>query len=221
MALIDRIEDLIKAEFNALLDKADDPKKNQRQILTQLEDALSECRSTVVQVICEQKALARRNQALAKKAEQWQQQAEYALQKEREDLARAALLEKQKCQEAQQHIEDEAAQLQQAYDKLEQDAQTLTDKLNQLRHKEAQLARREHTATTQLKARSVTSQQSIAAALTRFEQLERKVERVEAEVDSYELVSKEQAQWQALETLAREEQVDKALAELKQRNQPA
>ncbi|WP_046004831.1 PspA/IM30 family protein [Pseudoalteromonas rubra] len=221
MALIDRIEDLIKAEFNALLDKADDPKKNQRQILTQLEEALSECRSTVVQVICEQKALARRNQTLAKKAEQWQQQAEYALQKDREDLARAALLEKQKCQQAQQHIEDEAAQLQQAYDKLEQDAQTLTEKLNQLRHKEAQLARREDTATTQLKARSVASQQSIADALSRFEYLERKVERVEAEVDSYELVSKEQAQWQALETLAREEQVDKALAELKQKTQPA
>ncbi|WP_125784344.1 PspA/IM30 family protein [Pseudoalteromonas rubra] len=221
MALIDRIEDLIKAEFNALLDKADDPKKNQRQIVTQLEDALSECRSTVVQVICEQKALARRNQALAKKAEQWQQQAEYALQKDREDLARAALLEKQACQQAQQHIEDEAAQLQQAYDKLEQDAQTLADKLNQLRHKEAQLARREHTATTQLKARSVASQQSIEEALSRFEHLERKVERVEAEVDSYELVSKEQAQWQALETLAREEQVDKALAELKQKTQPA
>ncbi|MCF2908767.1 PspA/IM30 family protein [Pseudoalteromonas sp. DL2-H2.2] len=221
MALIDRIEDLIKAEFNALLDKADDPKKNQRQILTQLEEALSECRSTVVQVICEQKALARRNQTLAKKAEQWQQQAEYALQKDREDLARAALLEKQKCQQAQQHIEDEAAQLQQAYDKLEQDAQTLTEKLNQLRHKEAQLARREDTATTQLKARSVASQQSIADALSRFEHLERKVERVEAEVDSYELVSKEQAQWQALETLAREEQVDKALAELKQKTQPA
>ncbi|MCG7537659.1 PspA/IM30 family protein [Pseudoalteromonas sp. OOF1S-7] len=221
MALIDRIEDLIKAEFNALLDKADDPKKNQRQILTQLEEALSECRSTVVQVICEQKALARRNQTLAKKAEQWQQQAEYALQKDREDLARAALLEKQKCQQAQQHIADEAAQLQQAYDKLEQDAQTLTEKLNQLRDKEAQLTRREHTAISQLKARSVVSQQSIEEALTRFEHLERKVERVEAEVDSYELISKEQAQWQALETLAREEQVDKALAELKQNTQPA
>ncbi|TMP36558.1 PspA/IM30 family protein [Pseudoalteromonas rubra] len=221
MALIDRIEDLIKAEFNALLDKADDPKKDQRQLLSQLEEALNECRSTVVQVICEQKALARREQALAKKATQWQQQAEYALQKEREDLARAALLEKQKCQEALQQNEDEAAQLQQAYDKLEQDAQTLTEKLNQLRNKEAQLARREHTATTQLKARSVASQQSIDAALARFECLERKVERVEAEVDSYELVSKEQAQWQALETLAREEQVDKALAELKQKTHPA
>ncbi|TMP31538.1 phage shock protein A [Pseudoalteromonas rubra] len=221
MALIDRIEDLIKAEFNALLDKADDPKKDQRQLLIQLEEALSECRSTVVQVICEQKALARRDQALAKKAAQWQQQAEYALQKDREDLARAALVEKQKCQEAQQQIEEEAAQLQQAYDKLEQDAQTLTEKLNQLRHKETQLARREHTATTQLKARSVASQQSIEEAMARFEHLERKVERVEAEVDSYELVSKEQAQWQALETLAREEQVDKALAELKQKTHSA
>jgi phage shock protein A len=221
MALIDRIEDLIKAEFNALLDKVDDPKKDQRQLLTQLEEALSECRSTVVQVICEQKALTRREQTLAKKAAQWQQQAEYALQKDREDLARAALLEKQKCQEAQQQIEDEAAQLQQAYDKLEQDAQMLTEKLNQLHHKEAQLARREHTAATQLKARSVVSQQSIDEALARFEHLERKVERVEAEVDSYELVSKEQAQWQALETLAREEQVDKALADLKQKTHPA
>ncbi|KNC65714.1 PspA/IM30 family protein [Pseudoalteromonas ardens] len=221
MALIDRIEDLIKAEFNALLDKADDPEKNQRQILTQLEAALTECRSTVVQVICEQKALVRREQTVNKKVEQWQQQAEYALQKDREDLARAALMEKQACQQALQHIEEEATQLQQVHDKLAQDARSLSEKIHQLRQKEAQLARREHTATTQLKARSVASQQSIAAALTRFEHLERKVERVEAEVDSYDLVSKEQAQWQALETLAREEQVDKALAELKQRNQPA
>ena len=175
----------------------------------------------MVQVICEQKALVRREQVVNKKVEQWQQQAEYALQKDREDLARAALMEKQACQQTLQHIEEEATQLQQIHDKLAQDARSLSEKIHQLRQKEAQLARREHTATTQLKARSVASQQSIAAALTRFEHLERKVERVEAEVDSYDLVSKEQAQWQALESLAREEQVDKALAELKQRNQPA
>ena len=118
MALIDRIEDLIKSEINAFLDKAEDPQKMTAQIESELKDALAECRSTAAQIIAEQKSLSRQHDDLAKGIEHWQQQAELAVCKDRDELAKAALIEKQKLADAQKENQKQAAQLEDALQKL-------------------------------------------------------------------------------------------------------
>ena len=129
MALIDRIEDLIKSEINAFLDKAEDPQKMTAQIESELQDALAECRSTAAQIIAEQKGLSRQHEDLAKGIERWQQQAELAVSKGRDDLAKAALIEKQKLVDAQEENQKQAAPLEDALQKLNEDAVRLSNKI--------------------------------------------------------------------------------------------
>ncbi|NOU51754.1 phage shock protein A [Pseudoalteromonas sp. JBTF-M23] len=217
MALINRIEDLIKSEVNAFLDKAEDPQKLAAQLLIDLNDALSECRSTAAAIICEQKALERRQANQRKQIDMWQQKAEHALSKDREDLAKAALKEKQQLVEASQALELQKSTLDETLTKLKADADTLSNKIQTLKAKQQQLLRAHRTVNAQLKSRSTLHSQDVEGVLSRFEQLEHKVERIEAQVDSYDLG--QSSTIQQFEQFERDEKIDAELASLKQQMQ--
>ncbi|CAH9052981.1 Phage shock protein A [Pseudoalteromonas holothuriae] len=217
MALINRIEDLIKSEVNAFLDKAEDPQKLAAQLVIELSDALSECRSTAAAIICEQKALERRQANQAKQIEVWQQKAEHALHKDREDLAKAALCEKQKLADAQQSLMDQKQTLDETLTKLRVDADKLASKIQTLKAKQQQLLRADRTANARIKVRSTLNKQDVENVLSRFDELEHKVERIEAQVESYELGQSATAQ--QFEAFERDEKINSALASLKQKMQ--
>jgi phage shock protein A len=217
MALMNRIEDLIKSEVNAFLDKAEDPQKLAAQLLVELNEALSECRSTAAVIICEQKALERRQQNNAKSIEAWQQKAEHALTKEREDLAKAALVEKQKLVEAQALLATQNEELQKTLTKLKDDADKLANKIASLRSKQQQFERTQRSACARLKVRTTVCSDEVTHVMQRFEQLESKVERIEAQVESYEFgQSNTEQQFAQFE---RDEEIDAELAQLKQKMQ--
>ncbi|OHU90661.1 MULTISPECIES: PspA/IM30 family protein [Pseudoalteromonas] len=217
MALINRIEDLIKSEVNAFLDKAEDPRKLAAQLLIELNDALSECRSTAATIICEQKALSRRTSEHDKQIELWQQKAEHALSKDREDLAKAALSEKQKFIDNREKLQEQLASLDETLIKLKDDADKLASKIQVLKAKQLQLERAQRSCSARIKVQQTLRSDEVANVLNRFEQLESKVERIEAQVESYELGQSSTAlQFAQFE---RNEKVDVALAQLKQQMQ--
>ncbi|BBN80462.1 phage shock protein PspA [Pseudoalteromonas sp. A25] len=217
MALINRIEDLIKSEVNAFLDKAEDPQKLAAQLLIDLNDALSECRSTAAAIICEQKALERRQANQQKQIDMWQQKAEHALSKNREDLAKAALKEKQQLVDAGLALEQQKQSLDETLTKLKGDADTLASKIHTLKAKQQQFERAHRTVNAQLKSRSVLHSQEVENVLARFGHLEHKVERIEAQVESYELGQSSTAQ--QFEQFERDEKIEAELASLKQQMQ--
>lgn len=215
MTIINRIEDLIKAELNALLDKAEDPQKMATQLVRDLEEALSDCRTTAAELICQQKVAQRQVEQANKAAITWQSKAEHALEKGREDLARSALEQKQreteKAQEAQQKIDD----LTPALEKLSADADKLQSKIQQLKAKEKAMSRRLETGKARLTIKQTLNSDDMRSATRKFDELERKVSRLEAEVESYDLGQPDV--WQRFEDEQKQQQIDDELAQLKQK----
>lgn len=215
MALIDRIEDLIKSEINAFLDKAEDPQKMTAQIESELQDALAECRSTAAQIIAEQKGLSRQHDDQVKGIERWQQQAELAVSKGRDDLAKAALIEKQKLVDAQEENQKQAAQLEDALQKLNEDAARLSNKITEVKVKQQQFYRAQNSAVARLKVRSTLNSEEVQNVCARFSQLEQKVERIEAQVESYDIGKNDV--YQEFKQMEQDEKLSEELASLKQK----
>src|SRR3954465_1969323 len=96
MGIFSRTRDIVAANFADLLDKAEDPSKMIRMIILEMEETLVEVRASAARGMADQKEMRRQSSRLEKLRESWVEKAELALSKDREDLAKAALVEKQK-----------------------------------------------------------------------------------------------------------------------------
>jgi len=213
MGIFSRFTDIVNSNINNLLDKAEDPKKMVRLIIQEMEDTLVEVRSSSAKAIADKKELIRQVSYFEKEVEQWQNKAELALSKEREDLARAALMEKKKAAQSAQALLDELHHVEDHISKLQSEVAQLQDKLNDAKSRQKAILIREKTASSRLKIKENIHGNRVNDALNRFDHYERKIDDIEAQVESYDVGSKSLANEIAeLETDAK---VDDELAALK------
>ena len=215
MSVFSRITDIVNSNINALLDKAEDPEKMVRLIIGEMEDTLVEVRTTSARAIADKKELARRRGRLAREAADWEAKAELAIAKNRDDLARAALVEKSKADEAVVGVDAELAVLDETLAELNNDIQALQQKIKDAKAREASIVLRGQAAKTRLGVRRQLHDHNIDDAMTRFEQYERKIDDLEGQVESWDVgqrTLKDQ-----IDELAVDESVDDELRKLKER----
>ena len=215
MGIFSRLSDIINSNINSLLDKAEDPEKMIRMVIQEMEETLVEVRSTSARIIADKKELLRRNKKLEKQAQDWQQKAELALSKNRDDLAKAALLEKASINEVIGLVQDDTNKLDHSLDKLSSEIEQLQSKLNDARARQKTMMMR-HTAT---KSRQAVSHKlhnsSIDDAINKFDHYEKKIELMEGEIEANQIGSGAiAAQFDALE---KEGKIDEELEALKSR----
>ena len=215
MSIFSRLSDIINSNLTAILDKAEDPEKMVRLIIQEMEETLVEVRTTSAKAIADRKELMRRQEWLRKDAAEWERRAELALRKDREDLARAALVERTRIDEEIDAIDDEVVALDGSIAKLSEDIGKLQAKIKDARARQKSLVVRTRTATTQLGVRRQLTDASITDAMERFEHYERRMDDLEGQVESYDLGKKTLAE--EIEELEAGERVDAELEALKAR----
>lgn len=190
MGIFSRFADIINSNISALLDKAEDPEKMVRLIIQEMEDTLVEVRSTSAKVLAEKKELHRRISRVEEQVQDWQDKAELALSKDREDLAKAALVEKQKAAGLVDTLNQELAVLDEHIARLKDEVSLLQEKLLDAKARQKTIILRTQTASSRLEVKKQLDSSKIDNAMLKFEQYERRVEGLEAQVESYDLGSK-------------------------------
>jgi phage shock protein A len=213
MGIFSRFADIVNANINSLLDKAEDPEKMVRLIIQEMEDTLVEVRSSSARTLADKKDIVRKIDRFQAEADDWQSKAELALSKDREDLARQALSEKQKSQENVEQLAQDLSSLDEQITRLKDEISQLQNKLEDAKNRQKSILMRGKTASSRLDVKSKLTSGKINDALTRFEQYERKIDNLEAEVESYDLGNKSLAdEFAELETSSK---VDSELEALK------
>ncbi|QZH74078.1 MAG: phage shock protein PspA [Erythrobacter sp.] len=184
MGIFSRTRDIIAANFNELLDQADDPAKMIRMIILEMEETLVEVRASAARTIADQKEMHRHTVRLDRLQADWGEKAQLALSKDREDLARAALMEKRKATDMIDQLKQEITVLDDALRAYEADIAKLQHRLREARSRQTQIAARLESAENRVKLRSLMTNERVDEALTRFDQLERRVDYAEGRADS-------------------------------------
>jgi len=217
MSIFSRLSDIINSNISALLDKAENPEKMIRMVIQEMEETLVEVRSGTAKVIAEKKTLSRRVEQLRKQATDWESKAELALTKGREDLAKAALLEKANIQASIEITENDLAKLDETLDKLSSEIEQLQAKLNDARARQKTLVMRSTATQSRVDVHQQLNSHTIDNAMDKFEYYERKIDQMEGQIDSSHIEARGlQSEFDELE---KQEAIDKELEALKSKLQ--
>jgi phage shock protein A len=187
MGIFSRLADIVNSNINAILDRAEDPEKIIRLIIQEMEDTLVEVRSSAVRTIAEKKEIERRLATLEREHAEWQRRAELAVTKDREDLAKGALLAKARVAEALATLQQQRRQIEDALAKQNEDIGKLQAKLADAKMREQAIVARQKTAANRIKLRTRLYDERITDAFARFEQVERALDEMEGKVEVFDL----------------------------------
>ena len=184
MGIFSRTRDIFAANMTDLLDRAEDPAKMIRMIILEMEETLVEVRASAARTIADQKEMRRHIAKLQNLQESWTEKAELALSKEREDLAKAALIERQKAADMADQLKAEIEVLDDALQASEADIAKLQQKLREARARQNAIVTRLESAHNRMRIREAYAGDRVQDAFSRFEVLERRVDLAEGRADA-------------------------------------
>lgn len=214
MGIFTRFRDIVSANINAMLDRAEDPEKLIKLMIREMEDTLVELKSSCAGTIASQKKVARLLEDTRDKEEFWDQKATLAVSRGRDDLARQALLEKRRFSQRYTAVEQELAELKSMVEQYQDDIQELENKLKSARDKQRMLVQRHIRAQRKKKAHEEIRRMDSAQVMQRFDEMESNIERMEAEADLVNYGRKSGLE-AAFEELSADDEIERQLKDLK------
>jgi phage shock protein A len=183
MSIFSRMADIINSNINAMLDQAEEPEKMVRLIIQEMEDTLVEVRSSSARVIADRKTANRRLERVRQEAQSWEAKARLAITKGREDLARAALKEKQAIDEEVRLVEAELETTDDHISQLNDEVTQLQQKLDDARAKQKALTIRSKTVESRIKVKRQIQREALDDAFDKFEHFERRMDTLESQLE--------------------------------------
>ena len=209
-----RARDIFAANMTDLLDRAEDPARMIRMIIIEMEETLVEVRATAARSIADIKEMRRSLTRLDEIEASWTEKAELALSRDREDLAKAALVERQKAADMAEGLKAEMGQIEEVLRGYEADIARLQGKLREARGRQNAIAHRIESAVSRAKASEVLNGSRTEDAFSKFEILERRADFAEGRAEALGLTGPKSLEEEIAELKAAEK-VDAELEAMK------
>jgi phage shock protein A len=214
MGIFTRFRDIISSNINAMLDKAEDPEKLIRLMIREMEDTLVEIKTACAGVMAGGKKIKRQLGDLGARVQYWEEKAELAVNKGRDDLAREALVEKRKFNRRMEILENDLAEHDLLIEQYQDDIRQLEEKLKSARDKQRMLVQRHIHAQKKMQAQEEMRRIDSSETVMKFDELENRIERMEAEADLVNYGKKTSLE-EELERLSVDEEIENELQALK------
>jgi phage shock protein A len=214
MSIFSRTRDIFAANMTELLDRAEDPARMIRMIILEMEETLVEVRASAARSIADSKEMRRALGRLEELQSSWTEKAELALSKDREDLAKAALIERQKAADMAEGLRAEMKIIDDTLKGYETDIAKLQGKLREARARQNAISARLESAVTRAKARELLNGNRTEDAFSRFEILERRADFAEGRADALGMTGPKSLEEEIAELKA-SEKVDAELEAMK------
>ncbi len=183
MGIFTRFRDIVSANINAMLDKAEDPEKLIKLMIREMEDTLIEIKASCAGVMANRKRVQRQLDETRSREMSWQERAELAVNKGRDDLAREALVEKRRYGDRASALDKELIEFDAMVEQYQDDIRQLEEKLGSARERQRVLVQRHIHANRKKRAQEEIRRIDSSDAIFKFEELENRIERMEAEAD--------------------------------------
>ena len=214
MAIFSRVRDIFAANMTELLDRAEDPARMIRMIILEMEETLVEVRASAARSIADGKEMRRAIARLDELQVSWTEKAELALSKDREDLAKAALMERQKATDMAEGLRSEIGQIEATLKSYEADIAKLQSKLREARSRQNAIANRIESAVTRARTSEMLNGARTDDAFSKFEMLERRADFAEGRADALGMTGPKSLEEEIAE-LRSSERVDEELEAMK------
>jgi len=214
MGIFTRFRDIISSNISAMLDKAEDPEKLIRLMIREMEDTLVEIKTACAGVMAGGKKIKRQLEGLGARVQYWEEKAELAVNKSRDDLAREALIEKRKFNRRMETLENDLAEHDLLIEQYQDDIRQLEEKLKSARDKQRMLVQRHIHAQKKMQAQEELRRIDSSETVMKFDELENRIERMEAEADLINYGKKTSLE-EELERLSVDEEIENELRALK------
>ena len=214
MSVFERIGDLVKANINDLIDKAEDPEKMVKQIILDMDKELVKSTQALGKAMASERQIKKQYEDASAKSKSWEDKAKIALTAGDQELAKKALSEKVK-------VDEQANQFKTMYDTISAQTETirtqveaLKGKLNEAKSRQAMLIARSQMADTQKDLSKSLGGMGSSNAFSKMDKMEEKIQRKEAEADAFAEISGSIPEEDPFKKLESDSAVDAELARL-------
>ena len=214
MGIFTRFRDIVSSNINSMLDKAEDPEKLIKLMIREMEDTLIEIKASCAGVMASEKRVGRQLEDIRSKIRYWEEKVPLAVQKGRDDLAREALIEKRACTDKATELELEITEHNTLIEEYQSHIRQLEEKLSAVRDKQRMLVQRHIHASKKRRAQEEIRRMNGADAVQKFDRLENRIERMEAEAGLVNYGTKPSLR-EELENLGIDEEIEEELKAIK------
>ncbi|MGD8519941.1 MAG: phage shock protein PspA [Desulfobacterales bacterium] len=214
MGIFTRFRDIISSNINAMLDRAEDPEKLIKLMIREMEDTLVEIKAACAGAMAGSKKAQRQLETLNSRVQYWEEKAELAVNKGRDDLAREALVEKRRYTRRKQDLDNELTDHENLIAQYQDDIRQLEEKLKSARDKQRILVQRHIHAANKRRAQEEIRRIDSSEAIMKFDELENRIERMESEADLVNFAKKSSLE-EELDRLSVDEEIENELQAMK------